>query len=249
MGYQLDRRSGLPYAAQVEQQTMAQLVAGRLRAGDRLPSVRQFARDLHISRTTAERIHDGLCEAMVAEMRPRSGAYVSWPDGTEQTKETERAHELYAFVKGTLARAKRLGLDATRLAALIGSLQDGTAKNAVSGPLVFSVVATQESYEMMTLCLGRHFPARLVLFSPAAGDHRVSRDGRRYLLSTYYMRSEGPQDRGDAPLLFVVRALQRETLERVDGDPSRRAPVLSRATRTMPKPPACFLRAPIRRCR
>jgi GntR family transcriptional regulator len=188
MGFQLDRSSGLPYAAQVERQAMAQLVAGRLRPGDRLPSVRQFARDLHISRTTAERIHDGLCQAMVAEVRPRSGAFVSWPDGTEQTKETERAHELYAFLKSTLTRASRLGLDPTRLAALIASLQDGIAENSAPSPLVFPVVATRESYDMMALCLGAHFPARLVHFSPTAREQRVPGHAR-FLLSTYYMRA------------------------------------------------------------
>jgi DNA-binding transcriptional regulator YhcF (GntR family) len=121
MSFLLDRHSRLPFAAQVQQQAEAHLVAGRLHPGDRLPSVRQLARQLGISRTTAERIHETLCEATLAQSRPRSGAFVATRE-TEWSKQTEWAQTVYAFLKSTVQRARELGLDATRLSELLHAL-------------------------------------------------------------------------------------------------------------------------------
>ena len=71
MGFLLDRESNESYARQVVRQAAAQLVAGRLHPGDRLPSVRRLARELGISRSTSERIHEALCDSMLADVRPR----------------------------------------------------------------------------------------------------------------------------------------------------------------------------------
>jgi DNA-binding transcriptional regulator YhcF (GntR family) len=187
MGFFLDRRSPIPYAAQVQRQAMAQLVAGRLRPGDRLPSVRQFARDLHISRTTAERIQDALCRSMVAELRPRSGAYVAWPDTIERTAATEHAHEVYNFLKEVVTRSRLLGLDPARLAELVGSFEEGGAPRGAQRPVLLPVVATREGYETITQCVDDDFPARFVHISPIAPEVEMPRRAR-YLLSTYYMR-------------------------------------------------------------
>jgi DNA-binding transcriptional regulator YhcF (GntR family) len=96
MPFLLDRLNKLNYAGQIQRQALAQLVAGRLQPGDRLPSVRGLARDLHISRTTAERIQDVLCETLFAEIRPRSGAYVALPEDQSWSDGRKRAQALYA---------------------------------------------------------------------------------------------------------------------------------------------------------
>src|SRR5687768_13882753 len=129
MTFYLDRNSSLTYAAQVQCQTEAQLVAGRLHPGDRLPSVRQLARQLNISRTTAERIHETLCEATLAELRPRSGAYVAAPQA-DRVPSTQLAHEVYDFLTQTMDRARHLGIEASRLAQLLGMLaQDASCRS------------------------------------------------------------------------------------------------------------------------
>src|SRR5687768_9443832 len=121
MAFQLDRRSRLPYPAQVQRQALAHVVAGRLHAGDRLPSVRELARQLRISRTTAERINEALCESMAVEMRPRRGAYLgaAEADAGGSGGGIARAQALHALLEETLERAGRIGVDAARLGQLL----------------------------------------------------------------------------------------------------------------------------------
>ena len=188
MSFLLDRHSRLPFAAQVQQQAEAHLVAGRLHPGDRLPSVRQLARQLGISRTTAERIHETLCEATLAQSRPRSGAFVATRE-TEWSKQTEWAQTVYAFLKSTVQRARELGLDATRLSELLHALGQENWSPSTDTLAVFPVLVTKDAFECMQRCLDQSFPARLMHISPTASQIRVPRRAR-FLLSGYYMREQ-----------------------------------------------------------
>jgi GntR family transcriptional regulator len=191
MSFLLDRQSRLPFAVQVRQQAEAQLVAGRLNPGDRLPSVRQLARQLGISRTTAERIHETLCEATLAQSRPRSGAVVASLE-TEWRRQTEWAQTVYHLVKSTMERARDLGLDAGKLATLLAALDQEDAVGASESLPVFPVLVTQDAFECMSRCLDRSFPGRLVHLSPTAPQIRIPRRAR-FVLSGYYMRSQARQ--------------------------------------------------------
>jgi len=122
MKFYLDHSSRSTYPVQVVRQATAQMVAGRLQPGDRLPSVRQFARELGIARTTAERIHEALCDSMLAELRPCSGAFVAEPEG-QGGDEIRSMRAVYAFLKETTQKARRLGIDGPRLVQLLGNLE------------------------------------------------------------------------------------------------------------------------------
>jgi GntR family transcriptional regulator len=204
MAFQLDRHNRLSYAAQVQRQTLAQLVAGRLCPGDRLPSVRQFARKLGISRTTAERIQDVLCETTLAEIRPRSGAFVLSPDMATVFRERGRVQAVYNFLKSTVLRARELGLDPLRLADLIGAFDEPARINNNAAFAPFPVIATQEAYECMHACLDHAFPAKLVHLLPNAHPSQFPR-GAPYLLSGYYLRGQARTiaDAVGCPLVYV----------------------------------------------
>ncbi len=186
MGFVLDRSSKLTFATQVQHQTMAQLVAGRLHPGDRLPSVRQLARQLRISRTTAERINDALCESMLADVRPRSGAFVATPELT-QLGEIEWVHSVHDFLKETIHRADRLGLNAKRLAELLGVMDRDNLGPLGKSAVWIPVVITKDTFDCMVHCLGDSFPARLRHLPPTARDPQATR-GAPFVLSGYYSR-------------------------------------------------------------
>jgi len=188
MSFRLDRNSTLTYAAQIMHQAEAQLVAGRLTPGDRLPSVRQLARQLRISRTTAERIHQTLDEAMLVEMRPRSGAFVA-SSQADQLVSTQWAHAVYDFVTQVMVRAEELGIDAARLEQLVAALADDPGTRAPQQPICFPLVATRDACECMSMCLDDTIPFRLVHVSPTAPQIQIPRRSR-YVLSGYYMRQE-----------------------------------------------------------
>ncbi len=202
--FYLDPQSRSPYPVQVVRQAAAQVFAGRLHPGDRLPSVRQLARELHISRTTAERIHEALCDSMLAEMRPRSGAFVAAPEA-EQLLRVRSMLAIYEFLKQTAAQALRLGLDTDRLAQLLTSM----GRLQVHGEIgvCFPLVATRDFYECVEQSLGDNFPARLVYIPPTGlaglGDRRVL--GARFVLSSYYMRARAKRvaEALRCPLLYL----------------------------------------------
>jgi len=204
MAFQLDRRNRLSYAAQVERQALAQLVAGRLHPGDRLPSVRQLARDLGISRTTAERIQDVLCETTLAEVRPRSGAFVASPGGVAPSHRAPGVQAVYEFLKRTIRQARQLGLDPERLAQLIGTFDEEAQGHQSGAVTCFPVIATRDAYECMIACFDSHFPAKLIHLRPTATAGHFPA-GARYLLSGYYLRGRARRiaEAVKRPLLYV----------------------------------------------
>jgi GntR family transcriptional regulator len=207
MRFLLDHTSRSPYPVQVVRQATAQVIAGRLHPGDRLPSVRQMARQLHISRTTAGRIHEALSDSMVAEVRPRSGLYVATPESAwpDQIREMQAVYE---FLKETSERARQMGLDMPRLIKLLGSLEGRDTTAQASGPGVFfPLVATRDFHECVEPSLGDDFPARLLHIPPsglsADTDPRVFR--ARFVLSSYFMRVRAKKIAEDLgrPLLYL----------------------------------------------
>ncbi len=56
----LDRAAGLPLHLQLAEQFRAAIRDGRLQAGHRLPSTRDLARDLSVSRSMAQAAYDQL---------------------------------------------------------------------------------------------------------------------------------------------------------------------------------------------
>ena len=190
MAFHIDRLSRMPYPAQVQRQALAHVVAGRLQGGDRLPSVRELARQLEISRTTAERIHEALREAMAVEMRPRRGAYLApdAADAPESAAGLARAHAIHALLLESLARAQRLGLDAARLGQLLRLLEQEQAGIRPQTLKQIPLVATADGFECMALSLPRGFPIRLVRVPPNARPAALPRRAP-YLLCGYYLRT------------------------------------------------------------
>ncbi len=69
--------SSLSLSEQIYRAICREIEVGNLVPGERLPSRRELADDLHVSTTTIETVYDHLIEEGVCESRPRSGLYVS----------------------------------------------------------------------------------------------------------------------------------------------------------------------------
>ena len=189
MAFVFNRHSRKPYPLQFNEQLLAQVVAGRLANGARLPSVRALARGLHISRTTAHRIHASLHVGGVAEVRPRSGAFVV-RHGSDRAHSSQHAQETCEFLKDVLDRAQALGLDPMRLGKLLQRMaQDDAQIEATTRRPVFAMISTQDWFECVSVCLGDAFPAHIVRLPPQRTKTQVQA-GVRYLLFGYFMNEE-----------------------------------------------------------
>jgi DNA-binding transcriptional regulator YhcF (GntR family) len=98
----IDTGSAVPPYEQVREQVRAQVEAGELLPGTKLPTVRRLAADLGLAANTVARAYRELEALGVIETRGRAGSVVSG-DGVGQAAR-QAAHE-YA------ERARSLGLD------------------------------------------------------------------------------------------------------------------------------------------
>lgn len=119
MQFQLAPNSGVPLFKQVADQVKAACLRGTLAPDDRLPSVRELARELAVNPTTIVKAYEQLERERVIVCRHGQGAFVV--GGVEPLRSEER-DDLLARHAAELAReGRRLGMSESRLLALLES--------------------------------------------------------------------------------------------------------------------------------
>ena len=114
----LDSRDATTLYAQLERGLRAAIAAGRLRAGDQLPTVRELAVDLRINANTVARVYSELERAGVLETRRGVGSFVrASADQARSKKEHDR--RLRAMATRALADAAAAGFTPQELVAEI----------------------------------------------------------------------------------------------------------------------------------
>ncbi|WP_298456486.1 GntR family transcriptional regulator [uncultured Cellulomonas sp.] len=131
---EVDLASGVPPFEQVRSQVLAHVAAGRLRAGDRLPTIRALAGDLGVAAGTVARAYRELEATGVVTTRRRTGTVVA--DGRAATDDavTRAAHALVSQARAAgLADAEVL--DVVRGALLAPSpLPGGPSARSAAAP-------------------------------------------------------------------------------------------------------------------
>ena len=126
MQVSINLRDRTPIYIQLERGLRAAIAAGRLRAGDQLPTVRQLAVDLRVNANTVARVYSELERAGVLETRRGVGSFVSATRAQARPRR-ERDRRLSAFVTRLLADAYTEGFTSDDvLAALRTHIQGGT---------------------------------------------------------------------------------------------------------------------------
>jgi GntR family transcriptional regulator len=73
----IEKGSAVPISSQIGLQIAALCAAGSLRAGERLPSVRELARKLTVNQNTILRVYERLARDGLLEMRHGQGTFVA----------------------------------------------------------------------------------------------------------------------------------------------------------------------------
>lgn len=112
----IQRGSPTPISRQIDAQIRALILAGKLKPGDQLPSVRQLATELAINVNTVFRVYGRLSADGLIELRHGNGTFVSQRrksavDAQLVRRKREFAQELDALVR----RALMLGIPAEEL--------------------------------------------------------------------------------------------------------------------------------------
>jgi GntR family transcriptional regulator len=115
----LDPRSGVPVYRQIIDQVLGGIAAGKLRAGDQLPTVRQLAVDLAINPNTVVRAYRELEIREVLATQQGTGTFLT--DKKPPVDELERRRRIGQLVGELLARA---GAEGIALAEIIEQLTE-----------------------------------------------------------------------------------------------------------------------------
>lgn len=101
-GFAIDSRDATPLHAQLERGILAAIAAGRLRAGDQLPTVRQLAVDLRVNANTVAKVYAHLERGRVLETRRGVGTFVK-PSADLQPDSAVRQSDLRRLIDRFLA--------------------------------------------------------------------------------------------------------------------------------------------------
>lgn len=119
ISFRLDPRTGVaPYHQLVDQVRQA-VSLGLLRAGDRLPSVREVVTQITINPNTVHRAYRELEHEGVVEGRPGLGTFVVASSSQLASGDRET---LLAELRDWVDRARLAGLDADGIAALVSAV-------------------------------------------------------------------------------------------------------------------------------
>lgn len=123
MFVRIEKGSAVPISRQIADQLATRCASGLLRPGDRLPSVRELARELAVNQNTVLRVYDRLCGEGVLEMRHGQGTFVA----ARATKRQLAAHRarLVDELRQIAQQALGLGLSPDELHELLAEAQHG----------------------------------------------------------------------------------------------------------------------------
>lgn len=119
MYFTIDYHSGVPVSAQIVDQLKYRVVSGALSAGERLPSVRALADQLHINPTTVARVYRQLEAEGIIYTQAGSGTFVS--GRTLGLTQAEQKRRLAPAIRDLVVEAGRLGVDYDKLQQWINS--------------------------------------------------------------------------------------------------------------------------------
>ncbi|OUN01721.1 MAG: hypothetical protein BAA04_12760 [Firmicutes bacterium ZCTH02-B6] len=118
MQWHVNPHSGVPIYIQLEQQVKTAIAAGVLRAGDRLPTVRELALELTINPNTVARAYRELERAGFIETAPGRGTYVKAAQAPTMSAKV-RQMRLATAVEVMVAEARALGFEKEEIIAAV----------------------------------------------------------------------------------------------------------------------------------
>lgn len=104
----LSQSSSVPIYEQIVMRIRELIMHGELKEGDAMPSIRQLARDLHVSIITTQRAYEELARDGLIRVVPAKGAYVSETDKDKIRQMA--AEEIRGFLQRALETARQNGI-------------------------------------------------------------------------------------------------------------------------------------------
>jgi len=126
MFLRIEKASAVPISRQIADQIATLYASGSLRPSERLPSVRELARELAVNQNTVLRVYERLCGDGLLEMRHGQGTFVAGRP-SKRSLATHRAR-LVDELRQIARQAVGLGLSSDEVHELLAEAANGLAK-------------------------------------------------------------------------------------------------------------------------
>jgi GntR family transcriptional regulator len=125
MFLRIEKGSAVPISRQIAEQIATLCASGGLRPGERLPSVRELARELAVNQNTVLRVYERLCGEGLLEMRHGQGTFVT--GRMSKTRMAAHRARLVDELRQIARQAAGLGLSSDELHELLSEAANGIA--------------------------------------------------------------------------------------------------------------------------
>ncbi len=125
MFLRIEKGSAVPISRQIADQIATLCASGGVRPGERLPSVRELARELAVNQNTVLRVYERLCGEGLLEMRHGQGTFVA--GRMSKTRMAAHRTRLIDELRQIARQAVALGLSTDELHELLAEAVDGIA--------------------------------------------------------------------------------------------------------------------------
>ena len=126
MFLRIEKGSAVPISRQIADQIATLCASGGVRAGERLPSVRELGRELGVNQNTVLRVYERLCGEGLLEMRHGQGTFVT--GRISKTRMAAHRARLVEELRQIARQAAGLGLSSDELHELRAEAADGTMR-------------------------------------------------------------------------------------------------------------------------
>jgi GntR family transcriptional regulator len=123
--FNLDKKVNLSSYDQIKGQLLSAIYCGKIKEGERLPSIRELSDDLGVNYKTVRRIYLRLAEEGYLELLRGSGAFLKKRPG-EDTYEQMRRRAVFKLLSEVAEKARNLGLTTQQFARLFDGFTTGT---------------------------------------------------------------------------------------------------------------------------
>ena len=117
MFIRIEPSSSSPIYRQIMDQIRHQIAAGMLKAGDKVPSVRQLAGQLAVNQNTILKVYNELCREHILQVDRGNGTVVA--QGNSTTPMSERKKPVAALLREAAVQAIHLGIPSEQTHALL----------------------------------------------------------------------------------------------------------------------------------
>ncbi|HEX3601308.1 MAG TPA: GntR family transcriptional regulator [Lacipirellulaceae bacterium] len=125
MFLRIEKGSAIPISRQIADQIATLCASGSVKPGDRLPSVRELARDLAVNQNTVLRVYERLCADGLLETRHGQGTFAT--GRTSKTRTAAHRARLVDELRQIAQQASGLGLSIDELHELLAEATNGVA--------------------------------------------------------------------------------------------------------------------------